>query len=169
MKRNVEIKAAAADLAAIERKAAKLADQGPTVLEQEDVFFHCSRGRLKLRRLADRAELIAYERPDAAGPKESRYVVYRTDDPDGLQNALSLAPGVRGVVRKRRTLYLIGPTRVHLDRVEGLGDFVELEVVLSEGQDVAEGLVTARRLMTQLGISEDQLVDKAYIDLLAAH
>ncbi|MEN6334834.1 MAG: class IV adenylate cyclase, partial [Phycisphaerales bacterium] len=89
--------------------------------------------------------------------------------PDGLQNALSLAPGVRGVVRKRRTLYLIGPTRVHLDRVEGLGDFVELEVVLSEGQDVAEGLVTARRLMTQLGISEDQLVDKAYIDLLAAH
>jgi len=169
MKRNVEIKAAVTDLAGIEEKAARLADQGPTVLEQEDVFFHCSRGRLKLRRLPGRAELIAYERPDAAGPKESRYVVYPTDDPDGLQNALSLAPGVRGVVRKRRTLYLIGPTRVHLDRVEGLGDFVELEVVLSEGQDVAEGLTIARRLMAELGISEGQLVDKAYIDLLAAH
>lgn len=169
MKRNVEIKAAVADLAAVEEKAAKLADRGPTILEQEDVFFHCSRGRLKLRRFADRAELIAYERPDAAGPKQSRYVVYATADPDGLQNALSLAPGVRGVVRKRRTLYLIGPTRVHLDRVEGLGDFVELEVVLSEGQEVGEGLAIARRLMAELGISESQLVDKAYIDLLLDH
>lgn len=166
MKRNVEIKAAATDLAAIEEKAAKLADQGPTILEQEDVFFHCPHGRLKLRRVGGRAELIAYERPDAAGPKQSRYVVYRTDDPDGLQSALSLAPGVRGVVRKHRTLYLIGETRVHLDRVEGLGDLVELEVVLSEGQDIDEGLVIARRLMAELGIAESQLVDKAYIDLL---
>ncbi len=166
MKRNVEIKAAATDLAAVEEKAAKLADKGPMALEQEDVFFHCSHGRLKLRRVGERAELIAYERSDAAGPKQSRYVVYPTNDPDGLQNALSLAPGVRGVVRKRRTLYLIGPTRVHLDRVEGLGDFVELEVVLSEGQDTEEGLAVPGRLMAELGIAESQLVDKAYIDLL---
>lgn len=166
MKRNVEIKAATANLAAIDEKVATLADEGPTVLEQQDVFFHCPCGRLKLRRLPGRAELIAYERPDAAGPKESRYVVHCTDDPDGLQNALSLALGIRGVVRKHRTLYLVGPTRVHLDRVEGLGDFVELEVVLAEGLDVDDGFVTARRLMAELGISEDQLVEKAYIDLL---
>lgn len=166
MKRNVEIKAAATDLAPIEQKAAKLADQGPTILEQEDVFFRCPHGRLKLRRLSDRAELIAYERPDAAGPKQSRYVVYRTDDPDGLQNALTLALGVRGVVRKRRTLYLIGATRVHLDRVEGLGDFVELEVLLAEGQDPGEGFAAAQHLMAELGISKGQLVEGAYIDLL---
>jgi len=166
VKRNVEIKAPAMDLAAIEEKAAKLADQGPTVLEQEDVFFHCPHGRLKLRRLPGRAELIAYERPNDAGPKESRYVVYPTTDPDGLQTALSMALGIRGVVRKRRTLYLIGPTRVHLDRVEGLGDFVELEVVLAENQGIGNGFVTARRLMAELGIAESELVDRAYIDLL---
>jgi predicted adenylyl cyclase CyaB len=162
----VEIKAAVADLAAIEKKVAKLADKGPMALEQEDVFFHCPHGRLKLRRVAGRGELIAYERPDAAGPKQSRYVVYPSNDPDGLQNALTLALGVRGVVRKHRTLYLIGPTRVHLDHVEGLGDFVELEVVLSEGQNAGDGFATAQRLMTELGIAESQLVDRAYIDLL---
>lgn len=167
MKRNIEIKAAVTDLAAIQVKVASLADGQPVVLEQEDVFFHSPRGRLKLRRLAGgRAELIAYERPDAAGPKESRYVVYPTCDADGLQNALSMALGVRGVVRKHRTLYLIGPTRVHLDRVEGLGDFVELEVVLSEKQDVGDGTVVARRLMAELGVPESQLIEKAYIDLL---
>ena len=168
MKRNVEIKAAVTDLAAVQRRAESLADEGPVVLEQEDIFFHCPRGRLKLRRFAGsaQAELIAYERPDAAGPKESRYVVHRTDDPDGLLDALSIALGVRGIVRKRRTLYLIGQTRVHLDRVEGLGDFVELEVVLSDEQDPGDGLATARRLMAELGIAESQLVEKAYIDLL---
>lgn len=166
MKRNVEIKASVTDLTAIEERAAKLADQGPMVLEQEDAFFHCPRGRLKLRRLPGRAELIAYERPDAAGPKQSRYVVHPTSDPDGLQSALTLALGVRGVVRKRRTLYLVGPTRVHLDRVEGLGDFVELEVVLAEGQDPGEGFAAAQHLMAELGISKDQLIEGAYIDLL---
>jgi len=168
VKRNVEIKAAVGDLAAIQEKAARLADQGPIVLEQEDIFFHSPRGRLKLRRFAGdgRGELIAYERPDAAGPKESRYVVHATCDPDGLQNALSIVLGIRGVVRKRRTLYIIGRTRVHLDRVQDLGDFVELEVVLSDEQDVGDGFTTARRLMAELGIAEDQLIDKAYIDLL---
>lgn len=166
MKRNVEIKAAVTDLDAIEKKAARLADEGPVVLEQEDVFFFCPRGRLKLRRLTGRAELIAYERPDAAGPKESRYVVHPTSDPDSLQNALAMALGVRGVIRKRRTLYIIGQTRVHLDCVESLGDFVELEVVLADGQDVGDGFATARRLMAELGISESRLVEKAYIDLL---
>ena len=134
MKRNVEIKAAVTDLAAIEKKVVELADKGPMVLEQEDVFFHCSHGRLKLRRVGKRAELIAYERPDAAGPKQSRYVVYPTNDPDGLQNVLSLAPGIRGVVRKHRTLYLIGPTRVHLDRVGGLGDFVSWRLSCPRGR-----------------------------------
>jgi len=79
---------------------------------------------------------------------------------------LSAALGVVGVVRKRRTLYLIGPTRVHLDEVEGLGDFVELEVVLQPDQDVSDGVATAEDLMQKLGIRPTQLIEKAYIDLL---
>ncbi len=168
MNRNVEIKAKVADLDVIRQRVQKLADEGPVVLEQEDTFFACPNGRLKLRRFAHaaEAELIYYERPDSAQPKESRYVVHRTSDPDGLGQALKAALGVRGEVRKRRTLCLVGRTRVHLDEVEGLGDFVELEVVLRPHESVSDGVALAHELMARLGIAQDQLVTGAYTDLL---
>jgi len=168
MNRNVEIKARMADLAAVRTTVEQLADKGPVVLEHEDTFFRCEQGRLKLRCLGDGApaELIFYRREKAAGPKESRYVIHRTSDPQGLLAVLSAALEVRAVVRKRRTLYLVGPTRVHLDEVEGLGQFVELEVVLQPGQDISEGVAIARGLIAKLGISQNQLVEKAYVDLL---
>ena len=71
-------------------------------------------------------------------------------------------------MRKHRTLYLVGRTRVHLDRVEGLGDFLELEVVLGEDESAAEGEAEAWALMARLEISPRQLVETAYVDLLAA-
>lgn len=168
MKRNVEIKAKVADLAALRRVVEGLADSGPMELEQEDTFFACPRGRLKLRRFGGcaQAELIYYERPESSGPKESRYIVHPTADADGLREVLAAALGIRSVVRKQRAVYLVGPTRVHLDQVEGLGEFVELEVVLRPEQDLAEGEATARELMARLGISPSRLIDRAYIDLL---
>jgi predicted adenylyl cyclase CyaB len=79
---------------------------------------------------------------------------------------LSTALGTRGVVRKQRLLYRIGNTRVHLDDVDGLGAFVELEVVLNESQTSQEGESVAEEIMKQLGICETDLVAEAYIDLL---
>jgi adenylate cyclase len=168
MNRNVEIKAKVADLEVIRQRVQTLADEGPVVLEQEDTFYVCPQGRLKLRRLAHstEAELIHYERPDSAQPKESRYVVHRTSDPDSLDRALTAALGVRGAVRKRRTLYLVGRTRVHLDEVEGLGHFVELEVVLELHEDAPDGIACAHELMATLGIAQNDLVAGAYADLL---
>jgi adenylate cyclase class IV len=168
MKRNVEIKAKVASLAAVRRVVEGLADSGPMESEQEDTFFACPRGRLKLRRFigCPQAELIYYERAESAGPKESRYIVHPTADPEGLREVLAAAFGVCGVVRKRRAVYLVGQTRVHLDQVEGLGEFVELEVVLRPEQNASEGVTIAHELMVSLGISPDQLIDRAYIDLL---
>ncbi len=168
MNRNVEIKAKVAALEAIARRAQELGAEGPVVLEQEDTFFACPRGRLKLRQFADSAEgeLIYYERADATGPKESRYRIHRTPDPAGLSAVLAAALGVRGVVRKHRTLYLIGVTRLHLDLVEGLGSFVELEVVLQPGQETSQGVAIAHDLMEKLGVPQSGLVHQAYIDLL---
>jgi predicted adenylyl cyclase CyaB len=71
-----------------------------------------------------------------------------------------------GVVRKRRTVRMVGRTRVHLDEVEGLGRFIELEVMLQPGEPLERGVAEARDLMTTLGIEESQLVSQAYIDLL---
>jgi adenylate cyclase class IV len=159
MPRNIEIKA----------RVAVLATCGPTLIHQDDTFFSCPNGRLKLRTLSpDAGELIFYQRPDSSGPKSSFYVRSPTTQPDSLRDALTLAWGQARRVIKQRTLYLIGRTRVHLDRVHGLGDFMELEVVLADGEAMAGGLQEAQALTAQLGIQPEDLVDCAYVDLLAA-
>ncbi|MCA9322743.1 MAG: class IV adenylate cyclase [Planctomycetes bacterium] len=169
MARNIEIKARVRDAAALAGRVAELADQGPTLIEQDDTFFACKDGRLKLRMFSEtEGELIFYRRPDEAGPKTSFYLRTPTSDPAGLRETLTLALGQIGRVVKRRTLFLIGRTRVHIDRVEGLGDFCELEVVLREDEDGAVGVEEARALMRQLEIEAGNLIETAYLDLLAA-
>jgi predicted adenylyl cyclase CyaB len=167
MATNIEIKARLQDIEKLRDLAEELSDIPGVTVSQEDTFFHTPRGRLKLRVLSsDHGELIYYERGDSLGPKRSNYLVYSTSDPVALKAALSAALGVRGVVRKQRTLYQVGETRIHLDEVENLGSFLELEVVLSPSQSEEEGASIADQLMARLGIEESDLVDVAYIDLL---
>jgi predicted adenylyl cyclase CyaB len=166
MARNVEIKARISGVAALLPRAARLADSGPTVIEQEDTFFSCANGRLKLRdQFTAGAELIFYQRADLSGPKESFYVRVPVADPQALRELLQLAHGQTGRVRKRRVLFLVGRTRIHLDTVEGLGEFLELEVVLQDGESAEEGGVEARRIMAELGVGPQQLIQGAYVDL----
>ena len=151
----------------IRKRAEMFADSGPIIIEQEDTFFPCPNGFLKLRRFSGKeGELIYYQRSDSAEPRESQYIRSPSQDSHSLCEVLSNALGVRGVVRKRRTLFLMGQTRIHLDEVENLGSFVEIEVVLLPQQTVSEGAHIAEEIMDKLGISKDDLVEKAYIDLL---
>lgn len=166
MPSNIEIKARARNFDEIKSRAEKLSDIPVQILAQEDTFFHAPHGRLKLRVLADHAELIYYRRPDQDGPKRSEYHVTRSNDPENLKRVLGLAYGIRGAVKKTRSLYLVGQTRVHLDDVDGLGPFMELEVVMQEGQSDAEGQAIAEGLMSALGVERSDLIDGAYIDLL---
>jgi predicted adenylyl cyclase CyaB len=166
--RNIEIKARIASVAALTARAAALADSGPTEILQDDTFFNCPSGRLKLRTFANNTgELIFYRRSDERGPKQSFYVRTPTTDPDSLRETLSLAYGVVGRVRKRRTLYISGRTRIHLDDVESLGEFLELEVVLNDDESLEAGMHAAEDLMRRLGVESSQLIDRAYVDLLA--
>ncbi|MBA4377864.1 MAG: adenylate cyclase [Gemmatimonas sp.] len=168
MARNIEIKARLAGIPELLPKVAALASGGPEEIDQDDTFFRCADGRLKLRTFADdRGELIFYRRADRQGPKESFYVISPTAAPGALRRLLALSNGEVGRVVKHRTVYLVGRTRVHLDRVEGLGDFLELEVVLRDDEDAASGVAEARALMDELGVQADQLVEGAYVDLLA--
>jgi len=73
---------------------------------------------------------------------------------------------MRAVVRKRRNVYFFGQTRIHLDQVDGLGAFIEIEVVLDPGQDIQYGTAVAEDLMSKLGIEKEDLVAGAYVDLL---
>ena len=88
---NIEIKARLTSIEAVEPAVAALADSGPTSIAQDDTFFRCASGRLKLRVFADASgELIAYERSDTAGPKPSHYVRAPVADPGALRSAFSL-------------------------------------------------------------------------------
>jgi predicted adenylyl cyclase CyaB len=168
MSANVEIKAILRNRAAAEAIAARLSERRGERIRQEDIFFHSDGARLKLRILGPkRGELIRYERPDVAGIRSSHYVIARTSDPEALREILSHTLGLTGVVRKTRTLYKIGQTRIHIDRVEGLGDFLELEVVLRPGQTEMEGSAIVREILSNFMIEENQLVAAAYVDLLA--
>jgi predicted adenylyl cyclase CyaB len=167
MARNVEIKARIESVEALTPRAAALADQGPTEIVQDDTFFACPNGRLKLRAFsATSGQLIFYQRPDQAGPKESFFLISPTSSPDTLREALTLAYGQAGRVRKHRTLFLSGRTRIHLDRVENLGDFLELEVVMADGESAETGVAVAHDLLAKLGIAPSQLIERAYVDLL---
>ncbi len=167
MPTNVEIKARVRDPEAMKKRVVSIADGAGERLLQEDTFFQVAKGRLKLRILApDRGELIYYEREDSSGPRPSAYFLARTPAPASLSQVLTKALGVRGTVRKERLLYRKGRTRIHLDRVEGLGSFLELEVELGPGEAREDGDAEARDLMTRLGIGEDDLVTVAYVDLL---
>ena len=168
MSRNIEIKARIESVESLLPLVAKIADHGPTEILQNDTFFYCPNGRLKLRTFSDHeGQLIFYKRPDISGPKESSYIVSPTTSPDTLRHMLTLAYGKWGWVRKHRTLFLVERTRVHLDKVEGLGAFLELEVVLEEGEPSEAGVSVVYELLEKFAISHHQLIEESYVDLLA--
>ena len=167
MARNIEIKARIESVETLLPRARALADGDAEIIDQDDSFFVVPHGRLKLRQFADgSAELIHYHRPDSGEPKASDYVRVPVPDPAALREALARANGLQGRVRKRRWLLLSGQTRIHIDRVEGLGDFMELEVVLREAQSDAEGAAIAQALMQRLGLHDAPRLAGAYLDLL---
>lgn len=164
---NIEIKARVPHPATLETRVREVADAGPHTFSQHDLFFACPNGRLKLRRFADgQAELIHYHRADASGPKPSTYQRVPVPDPEALASLLTAAYGGMGEVRKTRTLYFVGRTRIHLDEVAGLGAFVELEVVLAPEESPADAHLEAQTLMNRLGILPEHLVEGAYVDAL---
>jgi predicted adenylyl cyclase CyaB len=167
MTRNVEIKARARDLAALRKRVAEVSVSGPELLVQRDTFYTVLQGRLKLREFGDgTAELIYYERPDKAGPKTSKYMRAQLSDAESTRDVLGQVLETKAVVAKQREVFLAGTTRIHLDEVDGLGTFVELEVVLTEDETDSDGERTASVLMEQLGIRQEDLIEQAYVDLL---
>jgi len=170
MPNNVEIKAKIDCLETLKKTAALLSGTDGEVIQQEDTFFNSPNGRLKLRQLQDApAQLIYYARPDQSGPKLSSYHITTTTDPENLKQTLALSMGVVGNVKKERMLYMVGQTRVHCDRVETLGDFMELEVVMGEGQPAEEGEKIAEDLMLKLGVKKENLLTCAYMDMILAN
>jgi predicted adenylyl cyclase CyaB len=127
------------------------------------------RGRLKLREeVGAAATLIAYERPDLAGNKESRYRLVEVPEPAELREALAAVLGIAVVVSKTRRLFIHGGVRIHLDRVDDLGDFIEFEGVAAEGDEPGRFGALLDSLRGSLDIRDKDLVRESYSDLLRA-
>ena len=133
-------------------------------LNQTDWYFCVPRGRLKLRQIggARGGEVIAYLRPDRASARTSEFQRLVTSDAAGTRRLLGRMLGPRARVRKRREVWLYRNARIHLDRVDRLGQFVEIEVVVTRGMPQARTLM--RELRETLGILEEDVIAGSYAE-----
>ncbi len=167
MSNNIEIKARVTDSKALLEAVLRISDSGPEHLTQRDIFYRCPFGRLKLRSINDsQYEIIYYIRSNQFGPKNSTYFRKPVRKPWLAHRLLKLFGGVKGVVEKQRTVYFIERTRIHLDSVSHLGEFLELEVVMSPHERKEQGMEVAEWLKDALGIEDNHLIEKSYLELL---
>jgi predicted adenylyl cyclase CyaB len=167
MRRNLELKASDPSPGETLECSFALGAEDHGELRQRDTYFHAVKGRLKLREAPPAtAELIAYQRADREGPKVSHYRIVPVYDPGALTEALADSLGVRVVVEKVRRLLLWRDVRIHIDRVTGLGDFVELEAVATTVGGLEAEQRKIEELREALGLSDGRLVASSYSDLL---
>lgn len=165
--RNIELKARLADRTRAEAVCRELGAAYQGELDQTDTYFRVVEGRLKLREQTPGDDhLIFYRRDDRAEARESDYVI--SPAPPELKGVLSDALGVGGVVHKVRSLWLWDNVRIHLDRVEGLGDYIEFEAVLDESHSDADGIEKNAQLMRAFDLSRADIETGSYADLLLA-
>ncbi|MFQ5570186.1 MAG: class IV adenylate cyclase [Rhodothermales bacterium] len=164
---NIEIKARCDDQDRIrrllkERQARFVGDD-----HQIDTYFRVPEGRMKLREGRIENALIYYERTDQQGPKVSDVTLHRTESGASLKTILSKALGVWGEVDKRREIYFIDNVKFHLDRVAGLGTFVEIEAIDRDGS-IGQARLQAQceHYLALLGVPAEALVPVSYSDML---
>ena len=164
---NIEIKARTTKSAVIREYLLQNGAEFKGVDEQSDTYFKVANGRLKLREGNIENNLIYYQREETAGLKQSNVELTSTTDPIALKSILTKALGIKTVVKKQREIYYIDNVKFHIDTLEGLGSFVEIEAcnnntLLSE-EELNE---QCRFYMKEFEIEDEDLVQKSYSDML---
>jgi adenylate cyclase, class 2 len=164
--RNIELKARDPDPGRSLGRCRELNAQDHGELWQRDTYFNVPSGRLKLREQSPgEAHLIGYERADEPQERESRYRIAPAPDPAATGSLLAAMLGVRVTVTKTRRLFTYENVRIHLDTVELLGSFIELEAVAAPGdEDLAREHELIGQLRRALDITDDRLVAIGYAD-----
>lgn len=166
LRQNLEVKVRHADLDAAREALGRLGAQFGAIEVQRDTYFRVPRGRLKLREIDGRvANLIWYERPDREGVRGSAYYLVPVADAPAMRAALTAALGITGEVRKQREIHFWHNVRIHLDQVNGLGSFLEMEAVLASEPDEIASRERLHHLSAALGISAASQIASSYIDL----
>lgn len=164
---NIEIKARTSRQEFIREYLRKAgADYKGTDL-QTDTYFVVPSGRLKLRQGAIENNLIWYERPNQAGVKQSDFSLTPVADGEGLKSILQKALGIKVTVVKKREIYYIGNVKFHIDELDGLGHFVEIEAGNKTADVPVEKLKEQCKFyMEEFGIKEEDLLANSYSDMM---
>lgn len=168
---NAEFKARVDALAPVRERLAALSPRWGGVDRQRDTYVHAPNGRLKLREGTVETALIAYVRADVAGVKRSDVTLTRLSPEAAadLRPVLMAALGIDVVVEKTREIAFVGHVKVHLDEVPGLGTFVEVEAIDTDGtRDLDTLMADAAALRTALGLDDAPLESRSYADLIRA-
>jgi adenylate cyclase, class 2 len=163
---NLEAKFKLPDLEQARKRAESIGYEFRATLVQCDTFFPVREGKLKLREEPSGAWLIYYGRQDSRDLKLSSYDIIPISEPAKFREAMARALGTMATVRKTRILMMREHVRLHLDRVEGLGEFGEIEAVLGECGDPESSRPAADELLRVLEVDRNQLIDKSYFELL---
>jgi adenylate cyclase, class 2 len=163
---NVEAKFKLANPEHAREVATRLGFEARRILSQRDTFFHVAYGKLKLREEATGAWLIHYRRRREGDLELSDYEIVPVVEPARARSMLASALGILAEVRKERTLLTRGNIRLHLDRVEGLGDFGEIEAVLESGETAESNRAAVREILSALDIGERDLIGVSYFEMM---
>ena len=164
---NIEFKAKANNIEAFEEKLLSLNPQFIGEDHQKDTYYNVNTGRLKLREGNIENALIWYQREDVGGAKQSDILLYKHAPDDALKNILIKLHGVKIIVDKIRKIYFVENVKFHFDRVEGLGTFVEVEAIDSNGEIGIEKLKEQCNFYINfLEIKTEDFMKKSYSDMM---
>jgi predicted adenylyl cyclase CyaB len=164
--RNLEAKFRLNDLAAARHGAEAIGFAFAAVLEQRDTFFVVPSGKLKLREQGGDGWLIHYHRDHSQQLELSNYEIVTVADPAATRAILLAALGAQAEVRKQRTLLMRRNIRLHLDHVDGLGDFGEIEAVLGDDDRADTYRAEVGEILAGIDVAAADLIDVSYFELI---
>jgi len=163
---NIEIKARCANPVIIRELLRSRNAEFRGTDHQTDTYYSVPDGRLKLREGNIENNLIFYNREDESGPKKSDCILYTPGDSTALKKILEKSLGIRTVVRKTREIWYLDNIKIHIDQLDKLGNFIEIEAKQEGKLTEADLYSQCHKLLSEFGIKEEELVSGSYSDMV---
>ncbi|HWB20204.1 MAG TPA: class IV adenylate cyclase [Phycisphaerales bacterium] len=162
---NIEFKAELRNMDAAREQCRLLGAERLGVLQQKDTYFRLTDGRLKRRECPHQpTEWIFYHRGDRVTPRMSNFTILTDLQARRRWGTASLREWL--IVNKTRELWMLDNVRIHLDEVEGLGQYIEFEAVISKLHDVQECHMVIAHLREAFAPVLGEPLAVSYSDLL---
>jgi predicted adenylyl cyclase CyaB len=133
--------------------------------EQKDIYYYKVDGkRLKLRIINNEyGHLVYYDRKDSRNKRVSKYLLSDTKNPLELDKILRRFFKVQLIVKKTREIFIVKNLRIHLDRIQSCGIFLEFEIIY---KSLDEAKTLMKELMKYFNIKRTDFTKDSYSDLI---